>query len=362
MSEESPVGQFASLGNLPSKPPKYDTLFWGDCLELMPNIQSKSVDLVFADPPFNIGYEYDCYRDNLESEAYMTWCRAWLSQVYRVLKPQGTFWLAMRDEYAAEMKVICTRESGLHLRSWVIWYYTFGVNSRKGFSRSHTHLFQFVKDKNKFTFNTDVIRVPSARQLVYDDIRANPAGRLPDNTWILRPQESTNLFGPDEDTWHIPRVCGSFRERSGWHGCQMPEQVMGRIVLASSNEGEVVLDPFAGTGTTLAVAKKLNRRYLGFELSEGYAFHTACRLAGAEAGQPLAGGVLTPQAKKKKRRDPKPETGEQNDQASGDSASDGSESPEAVQGPEQPATPGAEGPPDLETLTQTGAGTWFTIP
>ena len=124
-----------------------------------------------------------------------------------------------------------------------------------------------VKDPDEFTFNAEAIRVPSARQLVYGDRRANPTGRLPDDTWILRPQDLPDGFTAEEDTWYFPRVCGTFKERAGWHGCQMPEQLLGRIIRACSNPGELVLDPFAGSGTTLAVAKKLGRRYLGFELS-----------------------------------------------------------------------------------------------
>ena len=81
-------------------------------------------------------------------------------------------------------------------RSWVIWYYTFWVNCVRGFSRSHTHLFHFVKDPKKATFNADEIRVPSARQLVYADSRANAKGRLPDDTWILRPQDIADGFRP----------------------------------------------------------------------------------------------------------------------------------------------------------------------
>src|SRR5207245_6318191 len=113
-------------------------------------------------------------------------------------RPDGTFWLAIGDEFAAELKVIAHRDVGLHLRSWVIWYYTFGVNCTKKFSRSHAHLFHFVKDPKTFTFNDEAIRVPSARQLVYDDGRAVPDGRLPDDTWILRPQDLPAGFDPDE--------------------------------------------------------------------------------------------------------------------------------------------------------------------
>jgi site-specific DNA-methyltransferase (adenine-specific) len=171
----------------------------------------------------------------------------------------------------------------------VIWYYTFGVNCLKKFSRSHAHLFHFVKDPKQFTFNDEAIRVPSARQLVYADARANSRGRLPDDTWILRPQDLPEGFGADEDTWYFSRVCGTFKERAGWHGCQMPEQLLGRIIRACSNPGELVLDPFAGSGTTLAVAKKLGRRWLGFELSSNYAARIEARLAETAQGQPLDG-------------------------------------------------------------------------
>src|SRR4029453_7430514 len=106
----------------------------------------------------------------------------WGARVFGVLKPDGTFWLAIGDEYAAELKILFHRELKLALRSWVIWYYTFGVNCKKKFTRSHAHLFYFVKDPRNFTFNEDAIRVPSARQLVYADKRANPKGRLPDDT------------------------------------------------------------------------------------------------------------------------------------------------------------------------------------
>ena len=260
-----------------------------DCITGMRTLDARSVDLAFADPPFNIGYEYDVYHDKLENERYLAWCRNWIGEVVRVLKANGTFWLAIGDEYAAELKVMMQREFGLVCRSWVIWYYTFGVNCTKKFNRSHAHLFHMVKDRRKFTFNSKAIRVPSARQLVYGDGRANPDGRLPDDTWVLRPQDIPQSFQPDDDTWYFPRINGTFKEREGWHGCQMPEQLLGRIIRVCSNEGELVLDPFGGSGTTLAVAKKLGRNYLGFELSPEYAARIEKRLKAIESGDPLDG-------------------------------------------------------------------------
>jgi site-specific DNA-methyltransferase (adenine-specific) len=273
------------------EPPTADAVHRGDCLDLLARIPAASVHLAFADPPFNIGFDYDAYDDRLTADAYLNWSRKWMAEVVRVLRPDGTFWLAIGDEYAAELKVMATRELGLVCRSWVVWYYTFGVNCRQKFSRSHAHLFHFVRDPAAFTFNSERIRVPSARELVYGDKRACPTGRLPDDTWILRPQDLPEGFTAQEDTWYFPRVCGTFKERSGWHGCQMPEQLLGRIVRGSSNDGDTVLDPFAGSGTTLAVAKKLGRSFLGVELSDAYVAKIRQRLAGITVGDPLDGAA-----------------------------------------------------------------------
>ncbi len=264
-----------------------DRLYNSDCIAGMKRIPQGSVDLAFADPPFNIGYKYDIYEDRLKAEEYLDWSRKWGKALVRTLKPDGTFWLAIGDDFAAELKLMFQRDLGLVCRSWVIWYYTFGINCKYKFSRSHTHLFHFVKDATKFTFNTEDIRVPSARQLVYADARADSRGRLPDDTWILRPQDAPESFTAEEDTWHVPRVCGTFKERAGWHGCQMPEKVLERVIRACSNPGETVLDPFGGSGTTLVVAKKLNRRFVGFELSEDYAKRVQERLKATHAGDPI---------------------------------------------------------------------------
>src|SRR4029078_11163206 len=91
-----------------------------------------------------------------------------------------------------------------------------------------------------------------------------------DDTWVLRPQDLEGHFGADEENWYFPRVAGTFKERAGFHGCQMPEQLLGRIIRFCSHENEIVLDPFSGSATTLAVAKKLQRRFLGFDLSRDY--------------------------------------------------------------------------------------------
>ncbi len=286
-----------------------NAIYHHDCVDALQKLEPGSVDLAFADPPFNIGYDYDVYDDGMDPETYLGWCKQWISGVHRALKDDGTFWLAIGDEYAAELKVIAQREVGFRCRSWVVWYYTFGVNCKSKFTRSHAHLFYFVKNEKQFTFRGDDLdnRIPSARQLVYADKRANPTGRLPDDTWIieptkaqglpspgastwvLRPQDLADRFTPVEDTWYFPRVAGTFKEREGFHGCQMPEQLLGRIIRTCSNPGELVLDPFSGSATTLAVAKKLGRDYLGFDLSEQYITRGLERLASLQPGDELDG-------------------------------------------------------------------------
>jgi len=285
--------------------PALDCIHQGDCVEGMSRLSEGSIDLAFADPPFNIGYDYDTYDDKRAADDYLAWSKQWMQGVVRVLKPTGAFWLAIGDEYAAELKVMATRELGLHCRSWVIWFYTFGVHCKKKFTRSHAHLFHFVKNPDAYTFNSEQIRVPSARELVYGDKRAAPQGRMPDDTWmmapvlptevptadgfILRPQDIPERFPADSDTWYYSRVAGTFGERRGWHGCQMPEQLLGRIIRACSNEGESVLDPFGGSGTTLAVAKKLKRHFIGFELSAEYAANIQVRIDYIAPGDALVG-------------------------------------------------------------------------
>lgn len=273
----------------------------GDCIAGMQQLPAGSVDLAFADPPFNIGYKYDVYDDKLAADDYLKWSREWMEQTYRALKDDGTFWLAIGDDFAAELKIEALK-AGFHCRSWVIWYYTFGVNCRNKFTRSHTHLFHFVKDREQFTFRSDDLdnRVPSARMLVYNDKRGNPDGRLPDDTWIippanvpdtfaLRPQDLEDCFQATESDWYFPRVAGTFKERAGFHGCQMPEQLLGRIIRTCSHEGDLVMDPFSGSASTLVVAKKLKRDFVGFELSEDYAEAGMQRLEQTNAGEQLTG-------------------------------------------------------------------------
>lgn len=269
-------------------------LVYGDCLDEIWKLGKRDVDLVFADPPYNIDYSgYADYEDNLPLEDYVDWCREWMSACYTYLKKTGSFWLAIGDEYVSELDV-AAKAIGFHKRSHVIWHYTFGVACSKNFARSHTHLLYYTKHKSQFVFNVDdkKIRVPSARQLKYNDKRANPKGKLPDNTWVLHPDALKKCFGPDEDTWLVSRVCGTFHERQE-RGTyqeekavpQMPEEIMERIILACSKPGQLVIDPFGGTFTTGAVAVRHNRNFWGCDITKAYVERAKLRLQRAAAGR-----------------------------------------------------------------------------
>ena len=244
-----------------------DSIVTGDCIDILNNRQARSTaDLIFADPPFNIGYKYDLYEDSKQYQDYCDWTAQWMEACRDVLKPTGSFWLAIGDEYAAEARVI-GRRLGLNLRNWVIWHYTFGQNTKKKFARSHAHLFYWAKDKRDFTFNGDAVRIPSARQTTYADKRANPKGKIPD------------------DVWSFSRVCGTFNERVQWHPCQMPEKLLERIIRISSNPDDLVVDPFSGSGTTCCVAARLGRRYFGIDISEQYVEKSRQRIAETLTGR-----------------------------------------------------------------------------
>ncbi|MCX5632364.1 MAG: DNA methyltransferase [Phycisphaerae bacterium] len=234
----------------------------GDCIEILNGIETPFADLIFADPPFNIGYKYDKYHDKKEKQHYIDWTRQWMTACDKVLKPTGSFYIAIGDDYAAYVKIIAEDELKLFARNWIIWHYTFGQQTKNKFARSHTNILYFVKDKKNFTFNDFAVRTPSDRQLVYKDKRANSVGKMPDDVWDC-----------------FSRVCGTFKERQNWHPCQMPELLLARIISASSNPGDCVLDPLIGSGTTAVVAAKYGRNYCGIDISQSYVEKTKERIA-----------------------------------------------------------------------------------
>jgi site-specific DNA-methyltransferase (adenine-specific) len=241
-----------------------------------------SIDLCVTDPPYNIGVHYhDKYNDKQRDEVFLKQTlEPALLQIRRVLKSTGTLFLFMGSDLQAEALVLL-KKIGFHHRRTIAWYNTFGNAQQRNFTPSWTAIHYVTKHPTQFTFNADAVRVPSARQLKYTDKRACPKGKLPDDTWVLlREHAPEGCFDSGTDLWEESRICGTFKERVG-HVTQLPLPIVERILAVASNPKDVILDPFAGSGTVLVAAQKLGRRGLGIEISEETAALANERLSGA---------------------------------------------------------------------------------
>lgn len=234
----------------------------GDVLNVLPNVESCSVDVVFADPPYNQGTDYGEGKkaDRLSSEDYLNWVRQWLSLCRDVLSDEGSLWVLISDEWVAYY-VVALDELGLTRRNWIKWYETFGVNCTHKFNRCSRHLLYYVVDHKRFTFNQGAVSRPSDRQTKYADNRANPNGKR----W--------------DDVWQIPRLAGTHKERIKGFPTQLPLELLRPIVSCSSNLGDLILDPFSGSATTGVAAIKLGRRYIGIEKNEDF-YRLSCKRLG----------------------------------------------------------------------------------
>ena len=259
----------AAVEAAPDRPRRWEVRC-GDCLAELAKVEAGSVHLVFADPPYNIGIDYGegATADRLPDADYLAWCERWLAACVRVLADDGSLWVLIGDEYAAEYAIILKR-LGLHRRAWVKWYETFGVcnSSASNFSRTSRHLFYCVKDARRYAWDADAVSRPSDRQAKYGDARANPGGKV----W--------------DDVWQIPRLTGTSAERVPGFPTQLPLDLLLPVVGCSSRPGDLVLDPFNGSGTTGVAALRLGRRYLGIERSEAFAGVAIQRLKGEQDGR-----------------------------------------------------------------------------
>lgn len=216
-----------------------------DSLIGMKDLQEKSVDLVLADPPYNVGKDYGNKSDMQTKEEYLKFTRDWMTEAYRVLKDDGTIYVFGGLEYISHMYLIL-EEIGFVFNSWIVWHYTQGAGRTKGFSSRHDDILMFTKTK-KFNFYLDKVRIPQK----YYRKRNNMAGANPGNVWKL----SHIHYSESERTQHPT---------------QKPHALYLRMIMASSKEGEVILDPFAGSGSSLFVSKKTKRNYIGYEIEKKY--------------------------------------------------------------------------------------------
>lgn len=226
----------------------------GDASTEMENIKANSVDMIVTDPPYNLGKDYGNNHDIQGFDEYLSFSRTWLGQAHRILKPSGTLYVFMGFRFISYLYDILDRELKMFFNSWIVWHYTQGMGKTRGFSPRHDDILMFTKSK-EFKFNLDNVRVP---QKYYRD-RNNMRGANPGDVWEFS---------------HVHYCNGN---RQG-HPTQKPEGLIERMVLASSDEGDLIVDPFSGTGTTLRVCQQLNRNAIGIEINPDYVTMTKERL------------------------------------------------------------------------------------
>lgn len=230
-------------------------LICGDVIEKLKELPDESVDLIVTDPPYNLNKDYGKSQDSLEFEDYISFSKDWLRECKRILKPNGTIYVFMGMRYISYIYEILEKDLGFSFNSWITWFYTQGIGKTKGFSPRHDDILMFTKHPKKFTFNLDDIRVP---QKYYRSVN-NMRGANPGNVW-----EFSHMH-----------YCNAKRQS---HPTQKPEALYERMILASSNEGDTILDPFGGSGTCLHVCQNTNRNGIAIELNPEYCQMTEERL------------------------------------------------------------------------------------
>jgi site-specific DNA-methyltransferase (adenine-specific) len=235
-------------------------IYVGDNREILPEIEQGSVDLVFADPPFNWAVDYGKWQDNMPRDAYLRFTYEWLDACVRVLAAHGAIWVNIPDDTAAEVVMHLKRKRKLTMMNWCIWHFRFGQCRNTNFIVSKVHVLYFVMNPTDRIWNPDPILEPSDRATTYADVRTRrtrtPGLRVPLDVW----------YGE-----HWGRIQGNNKERRAKHENQIPEVYMQRILRACSKPESLVLDPFLGSGTTCTVARALGRRSIGIECSKAIA-------------------------------------------------------------------------------------------
>jgi site-specific DNA-methyltransferase (adenine-specific) len=231
-----------------------------DAIGAMAALPTASVDLLIADPPYNLGKDYGNNRDEKAWSEYESFTRAWVSEAARLLKPTGSLYAFMGVRFIGRLQLLLEEDFGLLFNGWITWHYTQGMGRKRGFSPRHEDILYFTGGP-EFTFNLDPVRVPQK----YYRRRNNMTGANPGDVWQFS---------------HV-HYCSAERQP---HPTQKPEALIERIVRASSNAGDLVLDPFVGSGTTARVAAVLGRRCIGIDVNPDYVAMARARLAEPFAG------------------------------------------------------------------------------
>lgn len=263
---------------VPTKPEIYfrhphGEIWMGDTVAWLRSLETASVDLVFADPPYNIKKaEWDTFESQQE---YVRWSLSWIEEVARVLKPTGTFYICGFSEILADLKLPASR----FFRGcrWLVWHYKNKANLGSDWGRSHESILHFRKSEG-FTFNIDTVRIPygnhTLKYPVHPQADTSQYGKGTDKGKLWEPHPGG---AKPKDVIEIPTTCNGMHEKTP-HPTQKPEELLRKLVLASSNSGDLVIDPFLGSGTTAVVAEQLQRKWKGCDLSPEYCRWAAQRI------------------------------------------------------------------------------------
>ncbi|BDU36016.1 adenine-specific DNA-methyltransferase [Vibrio nigripulchritudo] len=235
---------------------KRHTIYQGDVLENLKQLPDNSVDLIFADPPYNIGKDFDGLKEDWSEQDFLDWAYQWIDECHRVLAKNGTFYLMNSTENMPFLDIYCRTK--FNVTSRIVWSYdSSGVQAKRYYGSLYEPILMLTKGKS-YTFNYEDIMVEAKtgakRQLM--DYRKNPP----------QPYNTKKVPG---NVWEFPRVRFKMEEYEN-HPTQKPEILLERVIKASSNEDDIVLDPFSGSFSTCAVAKRLNRRSIGIEINPEY--------------------------------------------------------------------------------------------
>lgn len=243
------------------------TLFCGDTLHWLPTLADTSVDLIIADPPYNLK---KAAWDTFASQAiYIDWSLQWIRQAARVLKPTGSLYVMGFSEILADLKYPANQF--FHGCRWLIWYYKNKANLGRDWGRSHESILLFRKS-DCAKINLDHIRIPyGGHTLKYPDHPQAITSQYGNGKMGDRPHnwQPNPLGAKPKDVIEIPTLCNGMSEKTP-HPTQKPEELIRKFVLASSNRGDTIVDPFSGSGTTLVVAEQLGRKWLGCEINSTY--------------------------------------------------------------------------------------------
>lgn len=259
-------------------PPYYKadgvSLYAADCVETLRLAPRRYFDLVITSPPYNIGKEYD---KDLAIPDYLNWCETWMKTVYDVTKSDGAFWLNLGyvsvpgRGHAVPLPYMLWDKSPFYLLQEVVWHYGAGVAAKRSFSPRNEKFLWYVADPQSYHFDLDAVRDPNVKypnQKKDGKLKCNPKGKNPSDVWVL------------------PKVTSganrSSKERTP-HPAQFPTAVIERIIRACSKPGDLVLDPFIGSGTVAEVALRLGRRVVGIDINTSYLDIAASRLDRAMA-------------------------------------------------------------------------------